>query len=945
MDTLSFLQRVLPTDGLYCAMFLEGGKARHGFFGSVEELAAASLKLDALELSIYYAVSSFDERRRKQENVHGTKVIAIDLDVGDTGRKYPTWQDALKDLGRFVAQAQLPKPMVIHSGVGLHAYWVLTETLMPAQWKPLATSMKSLATANGLRIDPTVTADSARVLRAIGTTNRKNGKAVRLLIDAPDVDPEDLRSCFGTTATVTVQPAPQRSSGLADSLSVKYDYPPANGEVIASKCAQIRWAVENQNDVPEPFWYSLMGVAAFCREPEKVALKWSQEHEGFDANATLRKMYQWQSAATGPSTCTRLESERPAGCKGCPYKSKIGTPARLGLQYDEVAVAANAPDPVALAIPVPKPFKRTASGMKLTIDDTDLDVCPFDIYPVSYGRDDALSYEVVRFQWNRAHAGWQPLVLRHAYLSDGHREFASAIADQGIVLANKKQTEFFQLMLRSYVASLQQTRAMTNLYTTMGWKEKASEFVLGNTVIRNTAKGVVEEPINLSSGSQRLGSELWTQSGTLEDWVAFTNLLQKGKMPWHMFALTVGISAPLYYFTGLKGMTLSLYGPTGGGKTLIQYWQQSVWGDPDKLHFTAKFTQNALFSRLGLYCHLPMTIDEATMVDDKDVGDFLYWVSQGRDKARMTRQIEEREARTWATPNTVSTNKSWNSKLTASGLETDAQMARLLEINVPQHALFLRDSNAGRRIYQFLSSNYGTMGRAFIGKLIALGEDGIRAMIAEHTSKFAKLYNCQFAGQERYWEQMVILADLAGKLCQEWGLIDFEYTLGTQWVLEQMGAIRKNMAENKIDIFDILTEYMNEYAGTAVTVMHTVGQKALLDHARVPRSDIRIRFDIYRATAMSKFDKGTVLIDRTHFRKWLARRGVDYKTFMNEIDFERVDATPKSGKASLAKDTPIKLGQSYVIGLNLSHKRLAGILDEAEQAAEDLIYGQLKAVQ
>lgn len=944
MDTLDFLQRVLPTDGLYCAMFLQDGVARHGFFGSVEGLAEASTKLDALGLNVYYAVSTFNGKRRKQDNVCQTKVIAVDLDVGEGEKKYPTWQAALKDLGRFITQVGLPKPVVIHSGVGLHVYWVLSEALVPAQWQPLSSGMKACALGNGLRIDPSVTADSARVLRAIGTTNRKNDQRVRLLIDAPDVDVDDLTSCFGTNAPVSVRPAPQRSSGLADSLAVKYEFPPANAETVVSKCAQLRWAVENQKDVPEPFWYSIMGIAAFCHDPEATALRWSSDHEDFDPNSTLRKMYQWQKAATGPTTCSRLEAERPAGCKGCPYKGKIGSPTRLGAQFDEVAAPTNAPDQTALAVPVPKPFKRTASGMKLTIDDTDIDICPFDIYPVSYGRDDSLSYEVARFSWNRPHIGWQPLVLRHAYLADGHREFSSAIADQGIVLYNKKQTEYFQLMLRSYLESLKQTRTMTNLYATMGWKEKFSEFVIGNTIIRRTDTGVVEDSINLSSGSQKLGNELWTQSGTLEDWVAFTNLLQKAQMPWHMFALTVGISAPLYAFTGLKGMTLSLYGPTGGGKTLVQYWQQSVWGSPEKLHFTAKFTQNALFSRLGLYSHLPMTIDEATMVDDKDVGDFLYWVTQGRDKARLTRMSEERDARTWATPNTISTNKSWNSKLTASGLETDAQMARLLEINVPQHPLFMKNSNAGRRIYEFLSTNHGTMGRAFIHKLIALGEDGIRAMIAEHTEKFPRLYNCKFSGQERYWEQMVILADLAGKLCQEWGLIDFEYTLGTNWVLEQMGAIRKNLAENRMDIFDLLTEYMNTYANTAVTVMHTVGQKPVLDYARLPRGDIRIRFDIYRPAATQRFDKGTMLIDRTHFRKWLSLRGADYKTFMNEVEAERVDATPKSGKASLAKDTPVKLGQSYVFGLNLSHKRLAGILDEVDQAADDLMYGQLKAV-
>ena len=101
-----------------------------------------------------------------------------------------------------------------------------------------------------------------------------------------------------------------------------------------------------------------------------------------------------------------------------------------------------------------------------------------------------------------------------------------------------------------------------------------------------------------------------------------------------MFAVNMGFAAPLFNFTGLKGLTISLYGPTGGGKSLAQYFVQSIYGNPDKLHFAAKFTQNALFSRLGLYNNLPMTIDEATMMADKEVGDFLYYVSQGKDKAR-----------------------------------------------------------------------------------------------------------------------------------------------------------------------------------------------------------------------------------------------------------------------------------------------------------------------
>ena len=73
-------------------------------------------------------------------------------------------------------------------------------------------------------------------------------------------------------------------------------------------------------------------------------------------------------------------------------------------------------------------------------------------------------------------------------------------------------------------------------------------------------------------------------------------------------------------------------------------------------------------------------------------------------------------------------------------------------------------------------------------------------------------------------------------------------------------------------------------------------------------------------------------------------KGFDYKAFTHELSVENVVATPKSQKCYLGKDTPIKLGQSYVIGINLSHPRLQGILDEADIVAEDLAYGELTEV-
>ena len=945
MNTLEFLQRVLPSTGFYCTTVINADEApRQGFFSTVDDLTQAVLRSDAHGNNTYYAISSFNEKgSRKQDNVHATKVLVLDVDCGPS-KPYATRDEGLIALSAFVRAAAMPKPMIVSSGNGLHVYWILNEELPPERWKPLAEALKAATVKHGFKVDAGPTANSALVLRPIGTTNPKNGAKVKLLLDAGSCLYSELAAALSVVGAIETIGSTRPISKLAQALAVTSDIPPAVGAVVATKCQQIAWAIANPSDVPEPMWYAMLGVAAYCADPDATAISWSEGHPGFNAANTLKKMNHWKQSTTGPATCARFDNDRPGGCKGCKLKDRIGTPARLGVQYQEVAAADDVPDRAVTDIPLPKPFKRTATGIKITIDESDIDVCPFDIYPVAYGRDETLGYETVRFHWNRKHVGWQELVLRQALLTEDHRDFPIVIADQGIVLNGKNQTRYFQYMLRSYMDELRQQRTLTNLYASMGWKENFTQFVIGDTIYRRNPDGTVsEEVINLAATSSRLGHELYATKGSQEAWTAFTSLTTKAQLYAHMFALCVSLSAPLYEFTGLKGLTISFYGPTGGGKTLAQLWMQSVWGDPEKLHFSAKFTQNALFNRMGLYCNMPVTIDEVTMMADKDVGDFLYWVSQGRDKARLTRHAEERDTKHFALPVTVSTNRSLHGKLVASGLDSDAQMARLLELSVTPSRLFTNTSDAGRKVYNAINDNYGHTGRAFVKKLLELGPDSTRAVIAHAVDNFKGEYRASFSGEERYWEQAVLLADLGGRLGAEWGLLDFDRRDCIKWALDQMGAIRRTVADNKVDSFDILAEYLNDNANAVLTAMHT-GKQTLVDHNRVPRGELRIRFDLYRKSAADPFSGGTIMLDRTHFRKWMAARGADYKTFVNELTNEGIIATPKSQKAYLGKDSPIKLGQCYVVGINLNHPRLYGILDRADQQVEDLAYGQLKLV-
>lgn len=948
MDTLEFLRRVLPSEGYTVSITINKGQGpRQGFHNDIDALAGNISALSNAGNNVYYAVASFVDRKagRKQENVHLIKALYLDIDCGPD-KPFSDWKQGLRALGEFVATNKLPKPMIVSSGNGLHVYWVLDRELTQDEWTPLAMGLKALIPVEDGRalFDPAVPADSARVLRPVGTVNPKGGGEVKLLIDADPVSVETMAALLiGTTAPAVMTPQTGRSS-LLDAMAVKQDYPPANPDTIIEKCAQVAWAVQNQDSVTEPLWYALMGVAAHCSDPEETAKAWSQNHPGYDEGTTLRKLNQWRSSTTGPTTCARFEQERPDGCKGCKFFNKITTPVRLAMEYAPAPPPVDTPEP--LTMEPPRPFKwREGGGLRITLDKSDVDVCTFNIYPVSYGKDESLGYETVRYRWNRPHVGWQTLSFRQSLLADySIKDFAITIADQGIVLPTKKQTELFQMMLRSYMEELRQLKSVTNLYATMGWKQDNAEFLLGDTLYKRDASGsVTTETVSVALGAQRITENLYETSGSLEAWVNFTSVLEKAGMSAHKFALCVGMAAPLFNFTGLKGLTISLYGQTGAGKTLAQLWQQSVWGDPVRLHYTAKFTQNAMFARMGFYNNLPVTIDEATMLPAKEIGDFLYWVSQGRDKARLSRSAEERDAKTWATIVTTSSNRSLASMLAASGLETDAQMARLLEITVNPHPLFTRNTSAGQKMYSFLSTNYGSAGRVIINYLLSLGETGIMAALEHHRGVFNKQYGAKFSGSERYWEQCILCADLMGKIATELGLIQFDYKDGTAFVLAQIGAMRKSVVENHADAFDMLTEYLNDQSHTALTVTHVSNpQQQVIDTNRMPRGEVHIRYDLFRPNSGAPLNDGLITIDRRHFKKWLAARGGDYRSLVEEINQQGINATPQSEKGYLGRGTSIKLGQQYVLALKVNHPRLIGILTNEENRS---ISAHLSAIQ
>ncbi|MEI2419322.1 hypothetical protein V6O07_03545, partial [Arthrospira platensis SPKY2] len=268
----------------------------------IADLTNDVLAIDGDGQDAYFAVSSFvDDSSRKNTNVCTTKVVAIDVDCG-ADKPFASWREGLTALGGFITAMKLPKPLVVRSGNGLHTYWVLDRALSRDEWTPLARAMRDAAAGHKFEVDAAKTSDPSAVLRPVGTHNFKDPhqpKQVRVLLDGGDTTVEALRSALAYYFNPSTAPVKPKNNGLLDSLAVRSDIPPAVGSLVASKCQQVQWAVDNPDKVAEPLWYALLGVAAFCEDPEGTAARWSEGHPNYSETETLKKLEHWRAQASG----------------------------------------------------------------------------------------------------------------------------------------------------------------------------------------------------------------------------------------------------------------------------------------------------------------------------------------------------------------------------------------------------------------------------------------------------------------------------------------------------------------------------------------------------------------------------------------------------------------------------------------------------------------------
>lgn len=348
------LNLLLPSEGLYCVAVLKPeGKFQHRWWSAIEQARTSALALDAAGETVFIAQASFQtSESRKAVNACRVRSFWFDIDcapigVIDSTKPFADQREGAAALRLFLDETGLPMPYVVNSGNGLYAHFILTQDILPDQWKATANILKKVTDAYGFKVDDTRTADLSSVLRPIGTHNRKRGanKPVHLVRESAPIDYTHFASLVQRAADAkkidtTQLSAPTAYTGLNDEfVSGIGEGPPCSGAEAANHCAQLARFRDKLGDIPEPEWYAGIGVLRHCVEGEALIQEWSMGHPDYSPDGTRTKIEQHQMP---PTTCQHYGGINPTGCVGCRHNGKIKTPIVLGrmiLQQNDLDVA------------------------------------------------------------------------------------------------------------------------------------------------------------------------------------------------------------------------------------------------------------------------------------------------------------------------------------------------------------------------------------------------------------------------------------------------------------------------------------------------------------------------------------------------------------------------------------------------------------------------------
>lgn len=946
--SFDLLDTVLPAEGRYCVVGI-GKYVDQRLADTREEANEIIEEFKANSVNVYFGCAKYGPlNNRTHENVAFIRALWMDIDCGPTKgvpnskgkiEGYLDQQIGLAEFQKFCGAVGLPKPILVNSGHGIHAYWLLEETLTRKEWEPLARRLKQLCKEHGLIVDDKVF-EASRVLRVPDTMNYKKGmdpvpvamwnekstrltyEQVRQILGEAETEPDETPDFIPSSMSPMMGALMQNKVKRFSTIMLKAE----NG------CAQLNYCFQNQEEVDEPLWQSALSIAAFCVDGDVAAHKMSKDHPEYDAGEVDSKLRNIRKNG-GPHHCATFEERNPGGCTGCPHQGKIKSPIMLGLEIAEADEDEFVVEDVITGtqtkyvIPeYPFPFFRGKNGGIYVRPPPDSEDDPklvyeHDFYLVKRMTDPEVG-EVVLFRLHLPHDGIREFSLTAASICSKD-ELRKLLAYHGVV-TSKAQYDNLAVFVISSLKNLQYERKAEKMRTQFGWADGDSKFIVGDREI--TVDGIFYSPP--STVTEDVVDKIHVK-GDFDKWKEVFNLYAQPGLEPHAFATLTAFGSPLLKFTGLEGAIINVIHPESGtGKSTILYMCNSVTGQPKDLTSMFKDTLNAKIHRLGVMNNLANTIDEITNMSGAEFSDLAYSISQGRGKDRMngmTNTLRKNNTK-WQGITLCSANASFYEKLGVSKSSPDGESMRLLEYRIEPNELIPMD--VGKKMFDHqLRENYGHAIETYAQWLVANLEEAI-SLMREVQAKIDR--EVQFSQRERFWSGVVACNIAGGLIAKSLGLHDYDMKAIYEWVKVMLGEMRNEVKPPQSTPVTALGEFINTHINNALVVNGHADARTKMDALPTiePRGELLIRYEP---------DTKHLFVSAKAFKEFCVRQQINYKGIIR--DLEKINVFKEAMNKRMSKGMKVVSPAVRVLRFDASQNEFLQV--HADEDRDSIVQDQL----
>jgi hypothetical protein len=909
MAIRELLGLVLSDDGWYCIAGLAPDgtdkKPRRFFTQSLDDVEGYASQLVADGYNAFFSLAKFKEGRgpdakRTYANALNNKAFWLDIDCG-IGKPYESQEEGLKALSEFCASSGLPVPTIVDSGRGLHVYWALTETLEPAEWKPIAERLVRLCDKHGLQADNVCTIDAVRILRIPDTLNFKADPPLHVTVVhwGEVVELALLKSCFGELSSSLNElsgftPGAARPNELTMSLLANRQAVFANivdKIVTGDGCKQLENILTNQADIEEPLWRAGLSIAKHCSDGQQAVHIISEQHPDYDPRNTERKV----ASIAGPYTCSKFESLNPKGCEECKYRGRIKSPIVLGNEVvpaNESTIVEQEPNGAIRKYEIPElPYPYFAGKFK-------------GIYRTVPEADPILVYENYLFVVKRLHdkeGDGECIHMRLHLPVDGVREFTIIASDIGSkeelrkilahhgVVCGAEQMKLIMAYIIDIIKDLQIQREAEIMRNQFGWADDDTKIIWGSKEISAT-----EVKYSPPSAATKALSAWMEPKGTLEGWKKCANVYNMPGFEAQAFGFLTGFGAPLMKFMGMRGALINLINKESGtGKSTVLKMCNSIIGHPEELMSQWKDTYNHKIHRLGLLNNFAYTCDEVTKMSGDEFSDFSYSITQGHNKGRMQSQTnaERPNKTTWATIGLCSSNASFYDKLRALKATPDGEMMRLIEFTVNRTSNLTKEE--ADDIFQQMYEHYGHAGPIFF-EYVLKNKELVLETLRTVQKKIDKLVGLE--SRERYYSATAAANITGGLIAKECGLIDYDMARIFNWTIEMLKSLKNSIIAPNEDYGSTIGEFINENWFKVLVINDLADNRTGMDQIPMiePKQELIIRIEP---------DTKKTYISAKHLRAFCSKQQIPLQDMC--IKLRELGAYEGSTKKRMSKGTKI----------------------------------------